>query len=181
MSTPSPLSARLFWLTGLSGAGKSTLALALQHQLREAQWPVVLLDGDRLRQGLCADLDFSPQGRRENLRRAAELSRLLLEQGQLVIAAFISPLRSDRAMVRNIVGAQQFVEVFVRCPLAVCQARDVKGLYKKANSGQIPQFTGISAPYEAPEAPSLTLDTETASVQACSTALLDHVLQGVRR
>lgn len=175
-----PVSARLVWLTGLSGAGKSTLATALCEQLREQGMFSTLLDGDRLRQGLCADLDYSPEGRRENLRRAAELSKILLEQGQLVVAAFISPLRSDRAMVREIVGAQRFTEVYVSCPLAVCQARDVKGLYRKAGSGQIMQFTGISAPYEAPESPDLTLDTQAESEQSCGASLLAHVMCALR-
>ncbi|WP_215409809.1 adenylyl-sulfate kinase [Janthinobacterium sp. JC611] len=147
------------WLTGLSGAGKTSIALALAQALKAQGRAATVLDGDQLRHGLNRDLGFTPEDRHENIRRAAEVARLMNEAGLIVIAALISPYRSDRAMAAQIIGAPQFVEVYVSTPLEVCEARDVKGLYAKARAGQIAQFTGISAPYEAPLAPALTLDT----------------------
>ena len=163
--------ARLVWFTGFSGAGKSSLAHALEQTLFAQGRPSYVLDGDNVRHGLCSDLGFSPEDRRENLRRVAEVARLLLDAGITTLAAFISPLRADRALVQSIVGAEQFLEVFVDCPLAVCEARDVKGMYRKARSGALPQFTGISAPYEPPLAPQLQLRTDQLALADCVSRL----------
>lgn len=148
------------WLTGLSGAGKTTVALALAQALKAQGRAVAMLDGDQLRHGLNRDLGFTPEDRHENIRRTAEVARLMNEAGLIVIAAFISPYRADRAMAAAIVGAEQFIEVHISTPVAECEARDPKGLYAKARAGQIAQFTGVSAPYEAPLSPALSLDTQ---------------------
>lgn len=162
---------RVLWLTGLSGAGKSTLATALHKQLRDAGQLVAVLDGDAVRSGLCRGLGFSPEDRRENIRRVAEVARLMREAGLVVICALISPLREDRAMARDIVGAAHFREVHVATPLAVCEERDPKGLYRNARAQALPQFTGISAPYEEPLAPALRIDTSRVDVAAAVSAL----------
>ena len=164
------------WLTGLSGAGKSSIADALARQLKAQGRTVALLDGDQLRHGLNRDLGFTPEDRHENIRRAAEVARLMNAAGLTVIAAFISPYRADRAMVADIIGAAHFIEVHVSTPLAECEARDPKGLYAKARAGQIAQFTGVSAPYEAPLSPALSLDTGTLSLDE-SVERLCHYLQ----
>lgn len=157
-------SARVLWLTGLSGAGKSTLASALQARLRQEGRAVAVLDGDAVRTGLCRGLGFSPADRRENIRRVAEVARLMREAGLVVICALISPLREDRAMARDIVGTGHFREVHVATPLAVCEERDPKGLYRNARAQSLPQFTGVSAPYEEPLAPDLRIDTSQVAV-----------------
>lgn len=155
------------WFTGLSGAGKSTLAHAVEEALHVAGRRTFVLDGDNVRHGLCGDLGFSPDDRRENLRRIGEMARLFVEAGTIALSAFISPMREDRERVRQIVGADNFVEVFVSCPLEVCEQRDVKGMYRRARAGEIKEFTGISAPYEAPESPALIIDTSTAPLDQC--------------
>jgi adenylylsulfate kinase len=155
------------WFTGLSGAGKTTLARAVEQDLFQAGCQVVLLDGDALRQGLCADLGFSPADRSENIRRAGEAARLFAEAGIIVLAAFISPLRADRQRVRGMLAEGDFIEAWCTCPLEICEQRDVKGLYRRARAGEVTQFTGISAPYETPLAPELSLDTGRASLSAC--------------
>lgn len=160
------------WLTGLSGAGKSTLAAALAGRLRAAGRPQAVLDGDVLRAGLCRDLGFSDADRRENIRRVAEVARLMNEAGVTVVCALISPLRADRAMAREIVGDARFFEVHVAAPLAVCEARDPKGLYRRARAGLIPQFTGIDSAYEEPLAPQLRLPTGEQAVEVSVQALL---------
>lgn len=165
--------ALLLWLTGLSGAGKSTLAYALETRLHEQGRRSVVLDGDNIRHGLCADLDFSATGRQENLRRVAEVAKLFIDVGMITIAAFISPMRADRHMVRQIVGPENFLEVHVQCPLAVCESRDVKGMYRRARAGEIREFTGVSAPYECPVSADLILDTNISSVEACLRQLDD--------
>ncbi|MGE3174501.1 MAG: adenylyl-sulfate kinase [Planctomycetota bacterium] len=147
------------WLTGLSGSGKSTLAHHLERRLLERAHLCFVLDGDNLRHGLCGDLGFSPADRTENVRRAGEAAALLADTGAIVLASFISPYRSDRQRVRDTVGRASFLEVHVDAPLAVCEERDPKGLYKKARAGQIPDFTGIHAPYEPPERPDVRVDT----------------------
>lgn len=167
--------ALVIWFTGLSGAGKSTLAMALEHALHCQGRHTLVLDGDNMRQGLCADLRFSAQERHENLRRVAEVARLTVQAGVITLAAFISPLDADRAMVRDIIGAPDLFEVYVKCPLAVCETRDVKGLYRKARCGEILDFTGISAPYEVPETAHLVLDTSTLSVSDCIGLILDQL------
>lgn len=161
----------ILWLTGLSGSGKSTLALALERALFKRGWQVFVLDGDGIRKGLGAGLGFSPDDRAENIRRVAETAKLFADAGMVVIASLVSPARADRARARAI-GGTAFHEVHVAADLATCEARDPKGLYRKARAGEIPAFTGVSAPYEAPEAPELAVDTGTLS----QTEALDRLL-----
>ena len=165
------------WLTGLSGAGKTSIAEALARRLQGEGRAVYVLDGDRLRHGLNRDLGFAPQDRRENIRRAAEVARLMNEAGLLVIAAFISPYREDRAMAAGIVGVERWCEVHVSTPVEVCEARDLKGLYARARAGALASFTGVTAPYEAPLAASLTLDTRARTVEASADELYRFLLQ----
>ena len=160
--------AATLWLTGLSGAGKSTLAYALERRLLAEGHLSCVLDGDNMRHHLNGDLGFSPRDRQENIRRSAVVARLMNDAGMMVICAFISPLRSDREMARQIIGSDNFIEAYISTPSALCEERDPKGLYKKARAGLIPAFTGVSAPYEAPLAPALMLDTGLLSrEQAC--------------
>ncbi len=147
------------WLTGLSGSGKSTIALAFEQRLKATGQACYVLDGDCLRKGLNKDLGFSRQDRRENLRRVAEVARMFNEAGLVVIVAFISPYGDDRGLAREIIGQARFIEVHVDAPIDVCEQRDPKGLYKKARAGLIPDFTGISSPYEVPQDPQLRLCT----------------------
>ncbi len=147
------------WFTGLSGSGKSALAHALEERLHLDGCLTRVLDGDNLRHGLCADLGFSQADRTENIRRAGETAKLFMEVGAIVLAAFISPLHSDRAGVRALMPDGAFLEIHCACPLSVCEARDVKGLYKRARAGEIGQFTGISSPYDIPANPDLLIDT----------------------
>lgn len=163
------------WLTGLSGAGKTTLALALEKALQANGRACTLLDGDALRRGLCSDLGFSPADRSENIRRTAEMARLLNEAGLIAIVALISPLIADRERARNIIGNAVMCEVHIATPLAVCEARDPKGLYQRARAGELRDFTGISAPYEVPTHPQLVFDTATMTVEDCVSALLDSI------
>lgn len=160
------------WLTGFSGAGKSTLAYELRNRFLSSGTPSVVLDGDRIRSGLCSDLGFAPQDRRENIRRVAELAKLILESGHIAIVALISPSRNDRQWAREIIGAPNFVEVYCECPVEICEARDVKGLYRLARSGNISQFTGVSAPYEPPLEPEVVLDTAASGISECAGELL---------
>jgi len=168
-------SGAVVWLTGLSGAGKSTLATALELALFNQGKQVFVLDGDNLRRGLCSDLGFSPEDRKENVRRAGEVAKLFAEAGFVCIAAFISPYRSEREMARRIAPEGKFIEVYLNAPLAVCEKRDPKGLYARARSGQLKQFTGISAPYEPPERPDLEFRTDQLSVTECVGLLLDKI------
>ncbi|WP_110630684.1 sulfate adenylyltransferase subunit CysN [Salinicola salarius] len=149
----------IIWFTGLSGAGKSTVADALERQLFGMGYNTYLLDGDNVRHGLCRDLGFSDEDRQENIRRIGEVARLMVDAGMVTLVSFISPFRDDRRMIRNLVEDGEFIEVFVNTPLAVCEQRDPKGLYRKARRGEISQFTGISSPYEAPESPEVEIDT----------------------
>jgi adenylylsulfate kinase len=149
----------ILWFTGLSGAGKSTLAHAVEQALFQRNCRTFVFDGDNVRHGLCEDLGFSPEDRVENIRRIGEMSKLFLEAGVIALTAFISPYRADRDRVRALVGADDFIEIYCRCPIEICEQRDVKGLYAKARQGVIPNFTGISSPYEAPENPELAVDT----------------------
>jgi len=157
----------VFWFTGLSGSGKSTLAFALERRLISRGTPCCVLDGDNVRHGLNRDLGFSPLDRTENIRRVAEVVRLMMDAGLLVITSFISPFRDDRAMARSIIGTGSFVEVYLKTSLDACEARDSKGLYRKARAGELPGFTGISSPYETPENPSVTIETTSLDVEAC--------------
>jgi adenylylsulfate kinase len=151
--------ARLLWFTGLSGSGKSTLAIQLEFELWEMKFKTFLLDGDNVRAGLSKDLDFTDNGRIENIRRIGEVAKLFIDAGIIVLCAFISPFRYERNLVRNLVGAENFLEIFVDTPLETCEQRDVKGLYKKARNGEIPNFTGINSPYEAPDQPFISIPT----------------------
>jgi adenylylsulfate kinase len=164
------------WLTGLSGAGKSTLAFALEEQLIALGHACYVLDGDNIRHGLASDLGFERPDRRENIRRVAHVAELMNDAGLIVITALISPIREDRAMAREIIGPDKFVETYVSAPLATCASRDPKGLYAKARSGEISSFTGVSAPYEAPTDPDLHVDTGTLS-PAESVAQIFHYLR----
>ena len=164
----------VIWLTGLSGAGKTTLALALEHELHRRGYQVYVLDGDNIRHGLSADLGFSPDDRAENIRRVGEVSALFAQAGMIVVTAFISPYRADRDHVRTIAGTL-FHEVHVKADVATCELRDPKGLYKKARAGEIKDFTGISAPYEPPEAPEMVVDTANQSIEQSVSELLAYV------
>jgi len=150
----------VIWLTGLSGAGKSTIATEQEREMFNLCQHVYILDGDNMRHGLCSDLGFSPGDRTENIRRVGEVAKLFADAGVICITAFISPYRADRELVRTIMPAGQFVEVFVNAPIEVCEQRDPKGLYAKARSGLIKEFTGISAPYEAPLNPEIEIRTD---------------------
>lgn len=152
------------WFTGLSGSGKSTLANAVAHKLHERNHHTYVLDGDNVRHGLNKNLGFSPEDREENIRRVGEVAKLFVDAGTIVMTAFISPYREDRDQARQLIENNRFVEVFVECPLDVCEERDPKGLYKKARSGEIKEFTGISAPYEEPEKPEVVVDTSELNV-----------------
>jgi adenylylsulfate kinase len=154
----------IVWLTGLSGSGKSTIAVELEKRLWDRGIRAFILDGDNIRHGLNKNLGFSPADRTENIRRIGEVAKLFTEAGMVAITAFISPYRADRDQVRALVAQGDFIEVLVDCPLEVCEQRDVKGLYEKARAGKIPEFTGISAPYEPPLEPELTLRTHELSV-----------------
>jgi adenylylsulfate kinase len=154
----------IVWLTGLSGSGKSTIAVELEKRLWDRGIRAFILDGDNIRHGLNKNLGFSPADRTENIRRIGEVAKLFTEAGMVAITAFISPYRADRDQVRALVAQGDFIEVLVDCPLDVCEQRDVKGLYEKARAGKIPEFTGISAPYEPPLEPELTLRTHELSV-----------------
>jgi adenylylsulfate kinase len=153
------------WITGLSGAGKTTLALAAERALFSRGCRVFVLDGDKVRNGLCADLGFSLPERSENIRRIGEVARLFHEAGQIVLVSAISPLQADRDRARALIPSPYFLEVYCRCPLAVCEERDPKGLYRKARAGLLPEFTGISSPYEAPAAPDVLVDSAESSVE----------------
>lgn len=167
-------SPRCVWLTGLSGAGKSTLANELDRQLHQLGRHTMLLDGDNVRQGLCKDLGMSETDRAENIRRVAEVARLMTDAGLIVIAAFISPFQRDRDDARALFPDGEFVEVFVHTPLSVCEERDPKGLYRKARAGEIRDFTGISSPYEEPGPEALRVDTTQASVEAIARSLIER-------
>ena len=154
----------VIWFTGLSGAGKSTLAHAVEEELHQRGCRTFVFDGDNVRHGLCSDLSFSLEDRQENIRRIGEMAKLFVEAGVIALTAFISPLRADRERVRGLMPHGDFIEVYVKCPVEVCESRDVKGMYKKARAGLIKEFTGISSPYEAPEHPDLVVDTATKSL-----------------
>ncbi|HMK35773.1 MAG TPA: adenylyl-sulfate kinase [Desulfomonilaceae bacterium] len=155
------------WLTGLSASGKTTIATALEQRLLRSGWLAYVLDGDNLRQGLCSDLGYSREERKENIRRVSAVAALFTNAGLIAIAAFISPFRDDRAMARKNCQTERFLEVYLKTPLEVCEQRDPKQMYKKARAGIISDFTGISAPYEPPEAAELSLDTSQNSVSEC--------------
>jgi adenylylsulfate kinase len=165
------------WMTGLSGSGKSTLAVALEKALWSRGVRAYVLDGDNIRHGLNKDLGFSPKDRTENIRRIGEVAKLFTDAGVVNVTAFISPYRSDRDSVRTLMAKGDFIEVHVDCPVDVCERRDVKGLYKKARAGEIPEFTGISAPYEPPLNPEISLRTDQAGEDECLASLLSFLEQ----
>ena len=160
------------WLTGLSASGKSTLAYALEAALLASGKACYVLDGDNVRQGLNKDLGFSDEDRAENIRRVAEVARLMNEAGLIVITAFISPFAADRALAKTVIGADRFVEVYLNTSIEVCEARDPKGLYKKARAGRLGQFTGVSQVYEAPESPDVLIDSGVSAVEESVSRLL---------
>ncbi|MFJ5795451.1 adenylyl-sulfate kinase [Bacillus atrophaeus] len=165
----------ILWLTGLSGSGKSTIANAAARELFEQGYQVVVLDGDNIRHGLNNDLGFSDEDRKENIRRIGEIAKLFVQQGTIVITAFISPFREDRKQVRQLVDEGEFLEIYIKCDLDICEQRDPKGLYKKARNGEIPFFTGIDSPYEEPEAPELVLDSGQNEREECKNQLIEFV------
>ncbi|MCK9605158.1 MAG: adenylyl-sulfate kinase [Methylomonas sp.] len=162
----------ILWFTGLSGAGKSTLAHAVEERLHQLGCRTFVLDGDNVRHGLCGDLGFTDQDRRENIRRIAELAKLMLEAGTIALTAFISPFRAERNLARKLVPHGDFIEIYCSCDLSICEERDVKGLYKKARQGELKHFTGISSPYEEPEKPELKVDTGKHCLEACVEQIL---------
>jgi adenylylsulfate kinase len=167
--------AKLIWFTGLSGSGKSTLAVQLEAVLHAKGFKTYLLDGDNIRAGINKDLSFTDADRIENIRRIGEVSKLMLDSGIIVLSAFISPFQSDRDQVKKIVGAENYIEVFVDTPLEVCEQRDVKGLYKKARAGEIKNFTGIDSAYEIPASPDIIIQTHVLSVNDSLDLLLSAV------
>ncbi len=162
----------LLWFTGLSGSGKSTLAHAVEEQLHLMGRRTFVLDGDNVRHGLCSDLGFSEQGRVENIRRIGEVGKLFLEAGLITFTAFISPFRMDRERARSLFQYGDFLEIYCLCPLEICEERDVKGLYRRARAGEVKNFTGISSPYEEPDAPELIVDTDQLSLDESIGAVL---------
>ena len=173
--------ALLVWFTGLSGSGKSTLANAVEQRLHAAGIQTYTLDGDNVRHGLNKDLGFKAEDRSENIRRIAEVAHLMLDAGLVVLSAFVSPYRQDRQGIKEIVGADGFMEVFVDTPLEVCEQRDVKGLYAKARAGEINNFTGISAPYEVPERPDFRIDTSVTGLDESASLLTDLIVARIKR
>ncbi|NUO08144.1 MAG: adenylyl-sulfate kinase [Candidatus Brocadia sp.] len=163
------------WLTGLSGSGKSTIAVELEHALIENKHHAYILDGDNIRHGLNKNLGFSPEDRSENIRRIGEVAKLFTDANMITITAFISPYRQDRDNVRKLLKDGEFIEVYVKCPVEVCEQRDTKGLYKKARAGEVKEFTGISAPYEEPLHPELTVDTSKMTVDESTRAVLNYL------
>jgi adenylylsulfate kinase len=165
----------ILWFTGLSGSGKSTLAQAVDERLHSIGVRSFVLDGDNVRHGLCGNLGFSVEDRKENIRRIGEASKLFLDAGLITLSAFISPFKEDRDKVRNLVPQGDFIEIYCKASLDICEERDVKGLYQKARSGLISDFTGISSPYETPENPELTIDTGTKSIDTCAELVIDYL------
>lgn len=170
----------IVWLTGLSGSGKSTLAGKVEEKLYELGIRTYLLDGDNVRYGLNNNVDFSDEGRKENIRRIGEVAKLFVDAGSVVLTAFISPFRADRDRVRSIVETDEFVEIFVNCPIEICEQRDVKGLYKKARAGEIKDFTGINSPFEAPLHPELEIKTDEMSVDEAVNTITDYLIKKIK-
>ncbi len=167
----------IVWFTGLSGSGKSTLSVALENELFKRGVAAYRLDGDNIRHGLNNNLGFSPDDRTENIRRVGEVAKLFVDAGVITMTAFISPYKADRDAVRELVDSGEFIEVFVQCSLEECERRDVKGLYAKARSGEIKNFTGISAPYEEPSKPEIVVDTERQTIKECITHIISELEQ----
>ncbi|GAB7023762.1 adenylyl-sulfate kinase [Salidesulfovibrio brasiliensis] len=167
----------VFWFTGLSGSGKSTIAHAVEKKLFDLGKRVYVFDGDNVRHGLCGDLSFSPEARAENIRRIAEVTRLFVDNGIICMCAFISPMRADRERVKDIVGESDFHEVYISCPVSVCEERDVKGYYKLAREGKIKNYTGISAPYEEPTRPNIAIHSDRQDVDESVQLLFEYILK----
>ena len=170
----------LLWLTGLSGSGKSTIADRVEQVLHEQGYKTYLLDGDNVRHGLNNNIDFSDTGRKENIRRIGEVAKLFLDAGIIVISAFISPFREDRETVRNLLKEGEFIEIHVDCPLEICEQRDVKGLYAKARRGEIPNFTGISSPFEVPTHPEITVHTDQENLDDSVNKILSYTYNCIK-
>jgi adenylylsulfate kinase len=166
---------KVLWFTGLSGSGKSTIATGLERKLFDAGFFAQVLDGDNIRSGINNNLGFSEADRMENIRRIAEVSKLFLNAGVITLNCFISPTRAMREMAKSIIGPEDFIEIYINTPLEICEARDVKGLYAKARKGEIPNFTGIHEPFEAPEHPALEVRTQHRSVDECITEVFDFI------
>ncbi|MCZ8512565.1 adenylyl-sulfate kinase [Paenibacillus filicis] len=167
----------VIWFTGLSGSGKSSLASAMEKKLFDLGIRSYILDGDNLRHGLNKNLGFSPDDRRENLRRVGEVAKLFVDAGLYALSAFISPFQRDRQMVKEIFGDKDFIEVYVSCPLTVCEKRDPKGLYKKARKGEIKDFTGVSSPYEPPVNPDIVVQTNIYSIEECADSIVKYLIE----
>jgi adenylylsulfate kinase len=167
----------VIWFTGLSGAGKSTLANAVEHKLYDMKIRSYVLDGDNIRHGLNKGLGFSDEDRKENIRRIGEVAKLFVDSGQFALTAFISPFREDREQVREMLPNGEFIEVYVKCALEECERRDPKGLYQKARSGEIANFTGISSPYEEPDAPELVINSDLVSVEEAAEQVIQYLRQ----
>ncbi len=170
----------IVWFTGYSGSGKSTIADSLEQKLFDLGYKTYLLDGDNIRHGLNKNIDFSDEGRNENIRRIGEVSKLFLDAGLIVITAFISPFKEDRNQVRQLVEEGEFIEVYVECPLEVCESRDVKGLYAKARRGEIPNFTGISSPFEEPLNPEIIVHSAQEDIETCVNQILTITLNKIK-
>ena len=164
----------ILWFTGLSGAGKSTISSQVEAALHEKRVLTMVLDGDNIRHGLCSDLGFSEQDRQENIRRIGETAKLFMESGVVILTAFISPFRSDRQIARGLVNSEDFSEIYVECPLDICEERDIKGLYAKARKGEINNFTGISSPYEVPENANLIVNTDELDIHECVEKVIEY-------
>ena len=164
----------ILWFTGLSGAGKSTISSQVEAALHKKGVLTMVLDGDNIRHGLCSDLGFSEQDRQENIRRIGETAKLFMESGVVILTAFISPFRSDRQIARGLVNSEDFSEIYVECPLDICEERDIKGLYAKARKGEINNFTGISSPYEVPENANLIVNTDELDVNECVERVIEY-------
>ena len=167
---------KVLWFTGLSGSGKSTLAIALERELAKRGLLCYLLDGDNIRTGINNNLGFSENDRQENIRRIAEVAKLFMDCGVITLAAFISPKNEIREKAKEIIGEENFLEVFISTPLEECERRDIKGLYQKARKGEIKEFTGISSPFEAPENPTLNIDTTNKDIKECIEVILEKIL-----
>jgi len=165
----------ILWFTGLSGSGKSTIAHAVEEKLHQMGVHTYVLDGDNIRTGLNKDLGFTPEDRKENIRRIGEVSKLFVDAGIIVLSAFISPYREDREFVRKIVNDNEFIEIYVKCPIEVCEKRDVKGLYKKARQGLIKNFTGIDDPYEEPENPEIIIETNKETIEESVEKIINYL------
>lgn len=163
------------WFTGLPASGKSTIAHTLEKVLFESGIKVYVLDGDNIRKGLNADLGFSPDERSENLRRISEVAKLFVDAGIILLAAFVSPYRKDREFIKEKIGKEYFIEVYIKCPVEVCEKRDIKGMYQKAKEGIIKDYTGVSAPYEEPESPDLVIETDKLSIEEAVEKILSHL------